>query len=302
VFIRGGEIGRLSNSYDRITLLRPGGTEADPDASEPLLVDEVLYDDLAPWPQAADGTGASLQRVSGTSYGNLAGSWYAATPTPGRPSFGGPRGDFNDDGLVDEVDINLLFAQIRAAVPDVDFDLTGDAMVNETDRDEMILNVLGTTFGDANLDGIFNSSDLVQVFAVGKYEDNAPLNAGWSDGDWNADGDFGTGDLVLAFQQGGYTAASEPAHALARQHILAATLAWLDPSTASRTADRESLEVKPEHRLLLADRHPRWDANDRAVQSLFDHEPSASETLADGGTLDDDLIELLFDGSGPLAP
>jgi hypothetical protein len=63
-------------------------------------------------------------------------------------------------------------------------------------------------YGDANLDGIFNSSDLVQIFQRGQYEDGRTGNSGWAEGDWNCDGEFNSSDLVLAFQTGGYTAAS----------------------------------------------------------------------------------------------
>ncbi len=56
--------------------------------------------------------------------------------------------------------------------------------------------------GDANGDGIFDSSDLVQVFRAGLYDTNLP--ADWASGDWNSDGVFDSGDLVLAFQQGNY--------------------------------------------------------------------------------------------------
>jgi hypothetical protein len=62
--------------------------------------------------------------------------------------------------------------------------------------------------GDANLDGKFNSSDLVLVFQTGKYENTAAGIPGWQDGDWNGDGLFGTSDLVFAFQQGTYIAAA----------------------------------------------------------------------------------------------
>ncbi|MEZ6121345.1 MAG: hypothetical protein R3C28_32985, partial [Pirellulaceae bacterium] len=62
--------------------------------------------------------------------------------------------------------------------------------------------------GDANLDGIFNSTDLIQVFQFGEYEDNTPNNSIWASGDWNGDGEFDTSDMVFAFQTGSYTAAS----------------------------------------------------------------------------------------------
>ena len=57
-------------------------------------------------------------------------------------------------------------------------------------------------FGDADLNGEFNSSDMVQVFAAGKYETGE--SAGWSNGDWNGDGLFDSSDMVTAFADGGY--------------------------------------------------------------------------------------------------
>ena len=96
--------------------------------------------------------------------------------------------------------------QLRLPQPNTAFDLTGDGAVNQADRDELIVRILDTTFGDANLDRIFDSSDIVHVFQSGRYEDDAPLNAGWEQGDWDGDGEFGTSDLILAFQAGGYEA------------------------------------------------------------------------------------------------
>jgi hypothetical protein len=62
--------------------------------------------------------------------------------------------------------------------------------------------------GDANLDGVFSSNDLVQVLQAGKYEDDVASNATWHEGDWNGDGDFTSQDFVLAFQRGSYSAAA----------------------------------------------------------------------------------------------
>lgn len=61
-----------------------------------------------------------------------------------------------------------------------------------------------TSYGDANLDGVFDSSDLVTVFAAGQYEDGLPSNSGWASGDWNGDQEFDSSDLVWVFQEGGY--------------------------------------------------------------------------------------------------
>ena len=64
--------------------------------------------------------------------------------------------------------------------------------------------VANTFFGDANLDGEFNSSDLILVFQSNQYEDGIPRNSSWETGDWNGDGEFDTADLIKAFQENGY--------------------------------------------------------------------------------------------------
>ena len=64
--------------------------------------------------------------------------------------------------------------------------------------------------GDANRDGVFNSSDLVQVFQAGEYEDGIAGNSTWEEGDWDNDQEFTTTDLVVAFQAGWYVAAANP--------------------------------------------------------------------------------------------
>ena len=58
--------------------------------------------------------------------------------------------------------------------------------------------------GDANRDGLFNSSDLVQVFQRGEYEDGIENNSTWESGDWNGDLEFDSSDMVMAFQTGLY--------------------------------------------------------------------------------------------------
>jgi hypothetical protein len=58
--------------------------------------------------------------------------------------------------------------------------------------------------GDVNGDGVFNSSDLVQVFQAGEYEDGIPNNSDFDEGDWDGDGEFTSSDLVMAHQGGHY--------------------------------------------------------------------------------------------------
>ncbi|MCA9214753.1 MAG: hypothetical protein KDB27_16895 [Planctomycetales bacterium] len=58
--------------------------------------------------------------------------------------------------------------------------------------------------GDADLNGKFDSSDLVKIFQTSEYEDSIVGNSSWSTGDWNGDGEFDSSDLVMAFQDGNY--------------------------------------------------------------------------------------------------
>ncbi len=83
-------------------------------------------------------------------------------------------------------------------------DFNEDFSVDSADRDYLITNILNTTYGDSNLDGYFNTSDLVAVFQANEFEDRLVGNSGWSTGDWNGDMDFTSTDLVTAFQTGSY--------------------------------------------------------------------------------------------------
>jgi hypothetical protein len=105
-------------------------------------------------------------------------------------------------------DIDTLSRLIRDSVYAAAYDFDLDRDVDDDDLAYFVTEILKTNFGDANLDRVFNSSDLVAVFQAGKYEDGIPRNATWAEGDWNADGDFDTSDLVQAFQAGAYSSAA----------------------------------------------------------------------------------------------
>ncbi|MCA9215701.1 MAG: hypothetical protein KDB27_21700 [Planctomycetales bacterium] len=116
----------------------------------------------------------------------------------------GTPGDFNNDGILDASDIDMLSAEIRGGSNPPAFDLNDDNLVDFQDQ-RMWVDVLKNTYlGDANLDGEFNSSDFVRVFTAGEYEDGVDGNSTWEEGDWNADADFDSGDFVAAFTAAGY--------------------------------------------------------------------------------------------------
>jgi MYXO-CTERM domain-containing protein len=115
-----------------------------------------------------------------------------------------PRGDFNGNGVLDAADIDQLSTQVRAGTNPVAYDLNNDQLVTDADRTVWVNDLRKTYFGDANLDGLFDSGDFVTVFQAGQYEDAKTGNSSWATGDWNGDADFDSGDFVTAFQAGGY--------------------------------------------------------------------------------------------------
>jgi hypothetical protein len=114
-------------------------------------------------------------------------------------------GDVNRDRRVDVSDIQDLCANVGNSSR---HDLDGDAISTDGDIDYLVRSILRTSYGDANLDGVFNSADLIRIFQAGEFEDTINDNSKWSSGDWNCDGEFDTGDLVKAFTAGKYVAAA----------------------------------------------------------------------------------------------
>ncbi len=127
------------------------------------------------------------------------------------PELGGPVlvGDYNSDKMLNAPDLDLQAAAIASDAHPPLFDLTGDGRVDSADRLHWVKQLKGTWIGDSNLDGEFNSGDLVGVFAAGKYESGE--SASWGEGDWDANLQFDSGDLVVAFADGGYEQGELPA-------------------------------------------------------------------------------------------
>ncbi|MEZ6121426.1 MAG: hypothetical protein R3C28_33390 [Pirellulaceae bacterium] len=118
--------------------------------------------------------------------------------------------DFDGDGSLGVGDLNLLSAQISSGEAAAEFDINSDQSVDAADLNLFVTleDKLNTWVGDANLDGEFNSGDLVAVFQSGLFETGLP--AQWQQGDWNADRLFDSGDFVAAFQASGYEQGVRP--------------------------------------------------------------------------------------------
>jgi hypothetical protein len=124
---------------------------------------------------------------------------------------GGVIGDFDGNGMLDAGDLDDLTSQSAAVTHPAAYDLNSDSLVDAADIGVWVKDHFGSWIGDANLDGQFNSSDLVSVLASGTYE--ADVDSVWSTGDFNGDGRTNSGDLVAALADGGYEAGAAAAMA-----------------------------------------------------------------------------------------
>jgi hypothetical protein len=98
--------GHLDNAEERVALYMPDKPEVPPSPVAgyvpQVLVEEVNYLPLAPWPVGADSTGNSLQRVASAAFADDPANWQAAAPTAGQLNQGALTVDTDHDGLPDE--------------------------------------------------------------------------------------------------------------------------------------------------------------------------------------------------------
>jgi hypothetical protein len=116
-------------------------------------------------------------------------------------------GDYNADRVVNVADINLLSANAGVA----SYDLTHDGITDDADRTQLVEGILGTRFGDTNLDKKVAIGDLVTL------AQHWNGSGTWADGDFTGDGLIRIGDLVALAQNWGFdgtTPASAAAAAL----------------------------------------------------------------------------------------
>ena len=118
-------------------------------------------------------------------------------------------GDFNADGSIDAADIDALTVEVKAETHTASFDLTGDGLVDMGDRTQWVEEIKNTFFGDADLDGKVDASDL-NILGINWQITTA---TSWAQGDFNGDGSVLAGDLNalgMNWQKGVAAAVPEP--------------------------------------------------------------------------------------------
>jgi hypothetical protein len=128
--------------------------------------------------------------------------WFRYVSVVPNPS--GVVGDFNNNGQLEINDLDDLSQQAANGNNDLNYDLNTDSLVDREDRRVWVEDLYRSWFGDADLNGFFDSSDLVKVMVAGAYE--VDVDATWSTGDFDGNGRFDSSDLVVALAGGGYEA------------------------------------------------------------------------------------------------
>jgi hypothetical protein len=122
ILILGPFAGQLQDGGENVELQAPDNPNTN--AVPYVTLDAVRYNDKAPWPPAADGSGMSLQRSPATGYGNEPTNWIAAAPSPGQAV---GAGDSDGDGLPDAWEDE--FGTLKF-IPDAGADPDGDGLTN----------------------------------------------------------------------------------------------------------------------------------------------------------------------------
>jgi hypothetical protein len=116
----------LSNAGERIVLVGPLGE----------TLQDIVFDDVAPWPTAADGGGSSLEITDALADPADPANWRASILAGGSPGHDGVvlAGDYDGNFVVDAVDHTLWKASFGATVPlGSNADGNGNGMIDAGD-------------------------------------------------------------------------------------------------------------------------------------------------------------------------
>lgn len=117
------------------------------------------------------------------------------------------------DGIVDAADIDYVYAQFmpinpagvswadldQAVYADLSADMTGDLVIDQLDVAEIVEVILGTAFGDVDLDGKVDDTDLAVI------QSNLGQAGGWADGSLDGTGRVTLYDAYILFKNYGFT-------------------------------------------------------------------------------------------------
>lgn len=116
-------------------------------------------------------------------------------------------GDFDADLLLTHEDIDLLSAAVFEGATDAVFDVNGDGQVSDADRVMWVESLVGTSFGDADLNNVVDFTDFLLLSS------HFGEAGGWNSGDFDGDGEVTFTDFSVLSNNFGakkLTAVPEP--------------------------------------------------------------------------------------------
>ncbi len=179
--------------------------------------------DLNHWPKYGDFS----YHVRTAAYTPWIGSKVQTIPGP-------QSGDFNNDTLVTYRDIDDLSSHYGSI--DMWFDVTGDSLISRADSDYLIHTIIGTEYGDIDLDHMVDLTD----YGILAYYFGSTGSASWSMGDFNGDKNVNFADYQIleasfGFGTGGGLACPPvPVPEPATIGLLACGAGWLMARRSSR--------------------------------------------------------------------
>ncbi|MCA9265908.1 MAG: hypothetical protein KDA60_18730, partial [Planctomycetales bacterium] len=103
-------------------------------------------------------------------------------------------GDFNEDGRINRWDVNALSEVLANEGNDLRYDVDEDGFVDYADLSTLLVDVLGTTIADANLDGRTDAGDY-SIWQANRFQQTTEFTRG----DLNADGYVDVSDFNIWF-------------------------------------------------------------------------------------------------------
>ena len=186
-----------------------------------------------------------------------------------------PAGNLNQDGKLDGTDIDILRA--NSASSDSMFDLDVNGVVDEADVEYLIFDVVGTAYGDTDLD---RDVDIADFIAVETHFDPLAQKAfnGWSHGNFDGDADVDIIDrfkVVRNFAPLGVGSVRTDSHAGVSTIRDSRAVIHTAPISALSSVESISLTLGTEPTDPLAakrraDNTPRSPATDRVFQQAVD--------------------------------
>ncbi len=169
----------------------------------------------------------------------------------GNTSDVGFPGDINSDGKLDASDIDELYASFGLP-PTPITDFNADGMVGMADMNILILDLFGTRYGDANLDGVVDTSDF-NVWNTNKFT----AGGGWAKGNF-------TGDAVVDASDFNVWNSNKFTIGQGNRSIPAVDFVYEYDILDQLVESRE--EVDKDHQLVT---RFRYDPNQNSVLTLF---------------------------------